>query len=519
MNHLRPDNLFDARIAVPPPDHMEQADPTDRREHGDRRALPERGGLPLAVRFGLACAGALALAGPAGAADAPDWTTFSAERPGGFADRLFVLTTDYATGSSSTVGLLSPWNTQLDVEPVGADPVARYAFGLLYVVNRLGGDNLQVIDPATNATLHQHSVGSGANPQDVSVLSPTRAYLSLYNSTDLIEMNPITGEILDRIDLSVFADSDGLPEAARLHFDDPYMYVQIQRLDRGQFYEPVGDSYLAVIDTRNNSLVDPDPDESGLPGIALTATTNPFGPMELDLRTGRHLLVPCPGSYVSQADGGLERVDLDAWTSDGLVMSGSDLGGDLVDLCAYEGDTMFAIVSNSSFVTCLVELDLAAGSVGSTLYCSDGFDLADCAYASEGWLYVADRSFDDPGVRVFNAASGAQASGPVYVGLPPVELHVLRPATSDAPIPESHLPAQIRPNPSDGRVSWTLAQETSSHPLRIVDAKGRVVRMLPADARSWDGRDDAGRSVAAGAYWMSVQDSHGTPAVPFRIVR
>ena len=331
-------------------------------------------------------------------------------------------------------------------------------------------------------------------------------------------MNPTTGQILERIDLSVFSDTDGLPEAAKLHFAAPYLYVQIQRLDRSQFYAPVGDSYLAVIDTRDNTVVDVAPDEPGLPGIALEAT-NPFGAMELDLRTGRRLIVPCPGAYTDQADGGLELVDLDTWTSEGVIMSGAQLGGDLVDISAYEGGTLFVIVSNASFVTCLAEVDLATSSVLSTLYCSSGFDLADCTVdAAEGWLYLADRSFDDPGVRVFDLETGTQTSGPIYVGLPPVELHILRPGTSGGPFPQTPAIAEVHPNPSRDGMTWQLSEHEKAAPIRVVDSAGRRVRELTASSRTWDGRDEGGRLVPAGAYWL-VLDGSQSAATPVRVLR
>ena len=434
------------------------------------------------------------------------------------ADELFVLTTDYSTGSSSTMALASPWNTQLDVESVGSDPVARYFSGSIYVINRLGGDNLQVVDASNYQTIHQFSLGAGSNPQDIAVLSENRAYVSRYNDT-LLEIDPTTGTILDQISLDPLADGDGFPEASRLHFRAPYLYVQIQRLDRSQFYEPTGISYLGVIDTRDNTLVDVDPSEPGTQGIALQAT-NPTGPMQIDLTSNRSLLVGCAGSFFDQTDGGLEAVDLESWASEGLRVTGAALGGDIGSFAQYDGRIGYAIVSDASFVTCLKQVDFAAGTVLSDAYCSEGFDLIHCVTAPEGWLYLADRNFVDPGIRVFDAESGMPlSSGVVTVGLPPVEIHVVRPETSSAPWPDPVFTRSVFPNPSGGGVRWGLARTANSTPLLVVDALGRTVRELEPGATSWDGTDAQGRSAPSGAYWLHATAQHRKGTLGFRLTR
>ena len=440
-----------------------------------------------------------------------------AHSPDSRADELFVLTTDYSTGSSSTMELPAPWSTQVDVEPVGADPVARSYSGLIYVVNRLGGDNLQVIDPATYNTIRQFSLGPGTNPQDIALLSEDRAYVSRYDGT-LLEIDPTNGDILDQIPLTPLADADGNPEASRLHFRDPYLYVQIQRLDRNQFYEPTGVSYLGVIDTRDNTLVDVDLVEPGVQGIRLQAT-NPAGPMEVDLTSHRRLLVGCAGSFLDPDDGGLEAVDLESWSSDGLLLTGAVLGGDIGSFSQYDGRIGYVIVSDASFVTCLKRVDLATGSVLSTPFCSAGFDLVYCAAAAEGWLYVADRNFVDPGVRVFDAASGAQLTpGVVSVGLPPAEILVIRPETSSVPLDGSPVTGAVFPNPSSGEVRWSLSPGTAQHAGRILDVRGAEIRRVRPGATSWDGRDDEGRPVASGAYWLQIDGLRGE-ALGFRLIR
>jgi hypothetical protein len=93
----------------------------------------------------------------------------------------FVVTTDFSTGSYSVVDLasLTPFN---DLNPGGihSDAIARYdpTTARVYVVNRLGADSIQVVDPQQGFITPpgaELSVGNGSNPQDIVVLSPDKA--------------------------------------------------------------------------------------------------------------------------------------------------------------------------------------------------------------------------------------------------------------------------------------------------------------------------------------------------------
>jgi hypothetical protein len=77
-----------------------------------------------------------------------------------------------------------------------------------------------------------------------------------------------------------------------------------------------------------------------------------------------------------------------------------------------------------------------------------------------------------------------------------------------AAVPVAFRLEPARPNPFNPStaITFELAQAGVAR-LRILDASGRVVRVLAAGTvaagrhqRSWDGRDAAGREVAAGVY-------------------
>ena len=134
------------------------------------------------------------------------------------------------------------------------------------------------------------------------------------------------------------------------------------------------------------------------------------------------------------------------------------------------------------------------------------------------FVYLADHDPIDPGVRIFDAATGAPVDGPVPTGLGPIELHIWRPATSDVGGPGS--PSEAAgfdglpwPNPSSGRVSFSLAPSNGDvgavQSLAIFDAAGALVRRLSPRASTWDGRDDADRLVPAGRYFLFARSERG----------
>ena len=338
--------------------------------------------------------------------------------------RLLVLTSDFQTGSVSVVDADSAFTTRLDVTSIHSDAVARVHDGLLYVVNRLGGDNIQVIDPADGfRTVRQFSTGEGSNPHDIAFAASDRAYVSRNGTASVLVIDPRDGSARGEISLAAFADGDGNPDMDRLLYMDPYLYVAIQRIDfGGATYKPIPPSYLAVVDTRADTLVDMDSAIAGVQGIVLQGL-NPSAPMVAD-PLGLVIYVPESGEY-GVLDGGIEMVDPATGRSTGFLTREADLGGDLLDFAIPENGPGYATISDASFVTSLVNFDRATGAKIATVYQSSGFELADLAVTPCGQLVVCDRAYAAPGLRVFVAASGLPWTGvaqPISTGLPPFEV-------------------------------------------------------------------------------------------------
>jgi DNA-binding beta-propeller fold protein YncE len=442
------------------------------------------------------------------------WATLLAAQAGA-GNPLVVLTSDFQTGS---IALLAPGaDPRVNLLTIHSDAVARYHQGRVYVINRLGQDNILVLDPgAPGAPLLQFSVGNGSNPQDIEFASEQKAYVSRHNSASLLVVDPRDGSSLGEIDLSAFADGDGLPELAEMALVGQRLYVACQRLDRDAGWV-ASESFLVAVDTATDQVVDWDPAQEGVQGLKLQSV-NPGNLIAL----GAKLYVAQTGQY-GVADGGVEVVDLDTGRSHGLAVSEAELQGDITALALVSPAKGYAVVSAADFSNSVRPLDLGSGQVGAPLEAHSGGYTPDIEVEG-GRLVVADRgTFSDPsqaGLLMYDANTDRLIAGPIAVGLPPLSIAALADNPLTAVAEEAlALPAATRlgaayPNPFNAGTLIPLTLDQSTAPLSLVvyDALGRQVRTLAARALpaglhtlEWDGRDDQGQAVGSGAYVVELR--------------
>ena len=431
--------------------------------------------------------------------------------PAHAASRAFVFETDYTTGSLSSVDV-TPRTKHCNIASVHSDARLRYYNGRLYVVNRFGADNIQVVDPATGSTVLQFSVGNGANPYDIAFASPTKAYVTRYESSDLWIVNPQTGAHTGTIALAAFADADGIPEMDHMITVGPLLFISLQRVDRAHGFVATDTSLVAVVDTRTDALVDCDASKPGVQAIRLQLT-NPVTAFQFDAATSR-LALGCVGNY-GALDGGIEWLDPVRLTSGGIAMRESQLHGDVNAISFAPGRTgaahAFTVVSDVAFNTLLLRVDLTTAAITDTIYAPGGFAIGDIAENDTGELWVCDSGFSTSGVRIFSAVSGQALAGPLACTLPPVALTFDTASGSVGGVtPEAPALAFAPPAPSPARTSarftLTLAEPGPAR-VEAFDTSGRRVREilagdLPAGTNSatWD---LAG--VAPGVYLVRAQ--------------
>lgn len=425
---------------------------------------------------------------------------------------ILVGTTDFSTGSSSSIDLSTAAPTN-NVEPTHSDAVVRHYNGLVYVVNRSGGNNIQILDPCDGFnTVDQFSTGAGSNPQDIAFVSPAVAYVTRYDLTTLLKMNPQTGATLGTISMAPFADADGIPEMNQMFQFGDHLYVTLQRLDRPNFYSPTDHSAVVVIDLNTDTIVDMDPGTGGVQAITLLRT-NPYSEMNY------RVVGSTPKAYFSCVeffglqDGGVVEFDLVS-TTQSVILTETAGGGDVLDVEIISPTRGFAVIATPSFTTELIAFNPTTGAkIGATMYAPGGYDLADIEPSPLG-LLVSDRKATAPGVRRFDMTTNTQIpGGPIDVGLPPFDILV----NDGTPTPASDSPIVTQlganyPNPFNPETSIPFSLARSGRvTLRVYDVSGRMVATLVDEYRaagahvvSWDGRGSDGVAAASGVYFVKL---------------
>ncbi|MBI5486137.1 MAG: hypothetical protein HY905_02260 [Deltaproteobacteria bacterium] len=386
---------------------------------GDAEAEDEADAEPEAEAEGGADGDADSDADADGDADADDGG-------GGWARTLAVLTSDYATGGLALVDLdtveaATPAVTA-DAATVHSDAVlVCRRGGTVDVVERMGADRIAryAVAGGTATAGPALELAEGSNPQDASAIDGGASFaVPLYEEAAMDIVSGDLGSVTSVIDLSGFADADGLPESVHVVEPAGLLFVSLQLLDRsGSIWTPTGPGVLAVFEAWTFLPLDMDAVTPGRQGVVL-AGTNPAGPMRV---VGPAILVSSVGAYGAD-DGGIEAVDVATGEGLGFVVTEAALGGDLADWIVLADDTGFAVVTVGFAEDRLVAFDLDTGAtLGEPVVTSAGFTLSGLVDLGDGRIAVGDRTDGAAGVRVFDAASRAElTAAPIPVGLPPV---------------------------------------------------------------------------------------------------
>ena len=331
-----------------------------------------------------------------------------------------VVTTDYQTGAYGVIEVDSRV-AHPNVDLVHQDAVCRFdeITGQVYILRRLGSDAIDVVSPDSAwRIVREYSVGAGSNPRDIAVVSPTRAYVARYAESELLVINPADGTEIDRVDISAYADADGVPEMAWIQHLAGKVYLLLQRLDRPGGFVPTEYSSMLVIDAASGVV------ESE---VRLSAT-NPVGKLRYNAQLERFVIVST-GTLTTinggtVGDGGIEYFDPVDNTVGGLVIGDGELGGDIVDaviVSPTKGYGIVGVVFEGAATTVLVSFDPTSGRRLDTVARSDGWSFSYLELSPNGdELWLADGALEQPGVRIFDTQTDLELTDiPLDVGLPP----------------------------------------------------------------------------------------------------
>ena len=197
------------------------------------------------------------------------------------------------------------------------------------------------------------------------------------------------------------------------------------------------------------------------------------------------------------------------------LFSESAAGGESLDVEIINDHIGYCIIQNASFHTDLISFDPSTGTKLQTIYAPGDYVLQDIDRGPTGELFLCDRTPLDPGVRVYDALSGAEImSGPIDVGLPPSDLtfNVDVPTGVGTPTPVASL-GQNYPNPFNPSTTIPFNVERSTHVvLEIYDVTGARVAVLVDEVRPagdhearWNGRSAGSRPSPSGVYFVRLR--------------
>lgn len=168
---------------------------------------------------------------------------------------------------SDTVAPAANYNF-LSPNPIKSDVAVAIGETYVYVMNRYGFDSVVVLDPASgfsvvaNYSLKDDPEGDTLNPQDIEVISSTKAYVTLYEKDYMLVINPVTGEQTGTISLAAYTEQfgsgetlDAIPEAYQMAAAGDKVFVTVQNLDRASYWATTDYAKVVVIDTTTDTPV------------------------------------------------------------------------------------------------------------------------------------------------------------------------------------------------------------------------------------------------------------------------
>ncbi len=216
---------------------------------------------------------------------------------------------DWSSAAHSVVSVGpvgGPRSAQNDLVPSATSDISVVSEGEhFYRLARFGADSVTKFHvDSPSSPLWQFSVRgdeTSANPHDLVFLSDQKAYLLRYGSTRAWIVNPSAaseaGFKIGELDLSLYADSDGLPEMEGGVIVNDKLFIIMQRFDRDNNWVPSNTAYAAVFDTTTDAEIDTGQGSAdGLKGIPLPIK-NPVSIQHLSLNN--LIYIAGPGQYPS----------------------------------------------------------------------------------------------------------------------------------------------------------------------------------------------------------------------------
>ncbi len=352
----------------------------------------------------------LLVTGCVGTSDGPAGDDDDSAGAGDGQGHAVITTTDFSVGALATVALDTRELTD-EITTTSSDPIVRVDDGLLFVINRYMFDSVRVYEPPElQMPVVEFSTGAGSNPHDAAVCDGA-IFVTRHDLDSLGVYDRETGIQIDEIDLSDWADSDGLPEASTLVRQGDTLYVGLQRMVRGgAFWTPAdGGGAVVAVDCASREVVD-----SWSTGPNVFVQPHPMDDDTLLLLDGAYW--DADGEIT--LDGGLSPLPLDGDSPGAPHIDEVTVGGNIVAVATNDAGHGLLVSADAEHhhVHCV---DLAAGTTellfSTTAYIPSvrGDDRGDA------WI-VMRAPYDDPGagggLAIYDMSTCEESAAGAWVG-------------------------------------------------------------------------------------------------------
>lgn len=215
---------------------------------------------------------------------------------------------DYSSGAISTIPVINTGNVQNNILPGVSDQTVVSHGGFFYRLNRKEGSiaKFNITSPSTPVwNFSTEGYDEGSNPHDMVFVRDSKAYVIRYGSTKAWIVNPLAktfeGFKTGELDLSAYADADGVPDMQAAVIADGKLFILMQRLEN---WAPSNTGYVAVFDAATDQEIDTGMDmENGRKGIPLSVR-NPISIQYL--AENNTIYIDAAGSYPGYGNPDLE---------------------------------------------------------------------------------------------------------------------------------------------------------------------------------------------------------------------
>lgn len=333
---------------------------------------------------------------------------------------VLVAGSDFSTGFLSAIDP-SGARAYRDILPVFQDSSIHYdAGGASYVLQRLGSDSVMRVDhDAGYLAQYEISLGSKLNPQSIALLPGGLFAVSFFNANHIDIRSRSSGALLSQINISAYADADGFAEAGDMLYHAGFLYVAIQRLNRGAtdaLWPPEGTSYLLKIDTTNYTIA-----------ATTLSHTNPISRLHYNAARDS-IIFAAAGRFAAnyQLDGACLEFSVASATLLAPLISEAQAGYEIADCEITAGGSGIFSGYDAALNSVFGGFNTTGPqvtSIAAFLNRNNGGYLAGFLLHSNGNVYLADRNIFQPGVRIFNGATLAELTATALsTGLPPLTL-------------------------------------------------------------------------------------------------